>query len=207
VKIAGIDLAGSNKRNTGVCILNEKLKAVCFSVKKDKEIVEIVENANPAIIAIDAPLSLPSGRKSLRKSKIHFRQCDKELWKLGIKFFPITLGPMRLLTKRGIKLKKMLEEKKFRVIEVYPGATQDMLGIPRKQAGLKKLLLGLKKIGIKNLRKNLNGDELDAVTAAYTGFLYLNGNYAAAGNKKEGQIILPSKPFCVKRLGHPKTRI
>jgi predicted nuclease with RNAse H fold len=191
MKILGIDLAGSEKRKTGICILNEKLIANSFFVFSDKEILDLIEKEKPDLIAIDAPLSLPKRRKSLkRKSKIHFRECDRELWKLGIKFFPITLGPMRKLTERGIRLKKILE-KKYKVIEVYPGATQDILKIPRKQKGLRKLKRGLERLGIKILKKNPNGDELDAITSAFTGFLYSKGKYIAIGDEKEGQIILP----------------
>jgi predicted nuclease with RNAse H fold len=191
LKILGIDLAGSKKRKTGICILNEKMEANCFCLFKDREILDLIEKEKPDLIAIDAPLSLPRGRKSLkRKSKIHFRECDRELWKFGIKFFPITLGPMRKLTERGIKLRKILK-KKYKVIEVYPGATQDILKIPRKQKGLKKLKKGLEKLGIKILKENPNGDELDAITSAFTGLLYLKGKYVAIGDKKEGQIILP----------------
>jgi predicted nuclease with RNAse H fold len=191
MKILGIDLAGSEKRKTGICILNEKMEANCFCLFKNREILDLIEKEKPDLIAIDAPLSLPRGRKSLKKkSKIHFRKCDKELWKFGIKFFPITLGPMRKLTERGIKLRKILE-KKYKVIEVYPGATQDILKIPRKQKGLKKLKKGLEKLGIKILKKNPNGDELDAITCAFTGLLYLKGKFVAIGDKKEGQIILP----------------
>ena len=191
MKILGIDLAGSEKRKTGICILNEKMEANCFCLFKDREILDLIEKEKPDLIARDAPLSLPKGRKSLkRKSKIHFRKCDRELWKFGIKFFPITLGPMRKLTERGIKLRKILE-KKYKVIEVYPGATQDILKIPRKQGGLKKLKRGLEKLGIKILKKNPNGDELDAITCAFTGLLYLKRKYIAIGDKKEGQIILP----------------
>jgi predicted nuclease with RNAse H fold len=191
MKILGIDLAGSEKRKTGICILNEKMEANCFCLFKNREILDLIEKEKPDLIAIDAPLSLPRGRKSLKKkSKIHFRKCDRELWEFGIKFFPITLGPMRKLTERGIKLRKFLE-KKYEVIEVYPGATQDILKIPRKQKGLKKLKKGLEKLGIKILKKNPNGDELDAITCAFTGLLYLKGKFVAIGDKKEGQIILP----------------
>ena len=191
MKIIGIDLAGSEKRNTGICILDENLNAKSFILKKDKEILDLVKREKPDLIAIDAPLTLPRGRKSIKKkSNIHFRNCDKELFKLGIKFFPITLGPMRMLTERGIKIRKILE-KKYKVIEVYPGATQDILKIPRKQKGLRKLLNGLKKLGIKIERKKLNGDELDAITAAYTGYLFLKGKAIEIGNKKEGTIIIP----------------
>ena len=190
--ILGIDLAGSERRDTGVCLLDRKLKARCFIVHKDSEIISLVKKTKPKIIAIDAPLSLPKGRKSLKnRSNIHFRECDKALWKLGIKFFPITLGPMRMLTERGIKLKKKLKRLGFNVIEVYPGATQDILGIPRKQKGLEKLKKELEKLGLKFTKQKLTGDELDAATAAYTAWLYLKGKAIAIGDKKEGTIIIP----------------
>lgn len=196
--ILGIDLAGSEKRKTGICILNEELEARPFFLFKDEEILDLVEKIKPKLIAIDAPLSLPRGRKTLkRRSKIHFRQCDRELWHYKIKFFPITLGPMRSLTERGIKLKKILE-KKYKVIEVYPGATQDILGIPRKQKGLKELKNGLEKLGIKIFKKNPNGDELDAITCAFTGFLFLKGETKAIGKKNEGQIIIPKLDKIIK---------
>lgn len=191
MKILGIDLAGSEKRKSGICVLDTNLQAKCFCLFKDNEILDLIEKEKPDLIAIDAPLSLPKGRKSLKKrSKLHFRKCDRELWKLKIKFFPITLGPMRKLTQRGIKLRKILE-KRFKVIEVYPGASQDILKIARKQKGLKKLKKGLEGLGIKILKKKLSGDELDAITAAYTGWLYLKKKFLALGDKKEGLIILP----------------
>ncbi len=191
MKILGIDLAGSEKQKTGICILDEKLEAQCFCLFKDKEILNLIEKIKPKLIAIDAPLTLPKGRKTLkRKSKIHFRECDRELFKLKIKFFPITLGPMRKLTERGIKLRKILE-KNYKVIEVFPGATQDILKIPRKQKGLEKLKGGLEKLGIKILKENPNGDELDAITCAFTGWLYLKDKARSLGNKKEGQIVVP----------------
>jgi len=192
--VIGIDLAGSEKRNTGICILNENLETKYFVVHKDEEILDLIEKFTPDLIAIDAPLSLPKGRKSLdRREKIHFRECDKKLFELGIKFFPITLGPMRMLTKRGIKLRRILEKKGYKVIEVYPGATQDILKIARKNVSLKKLREGLEKLGIKIKieRRELTHDELDAITAAYTGYLHLKGMSVSLGNEDEGTIVIP----------------
>ncbi|MCD6371477.1 MAG: DUF429 domain-containing protein [Candidatus Aenigmarchaeota archaeon] len=189
----GIDLAGSLKRKSGICAMNERLKIILLkTVFEDEEILKIVKQAKPDIIAIDAPLSLPKGRKSLeKKGNIHFRKCDRELWKLGIKFFPITLGPMRKLTQRGIALKKKIEKLGFKVIEVYPGATQDLLNIPRKQKGLRRLARGLIELGIRGIKGSECGDELDAITAAYTGILYLKNEYTSIGDPSEGLIILP----------------
>jgi len=102
---------------------------------------------------------------------------------------------MRMLTKRGIKLRKILEKKGYKVIEVYPGATQDILKVARKNVSLKKLRSGLKKLGIKVERRELTHDELDAVTAAFTGYLHLKGKTISLGDKKEGVIVVPSFEF------------
>lgn len=190
--VAGLDLAGSERRASGICFMDEKLRADFFIIYSNNQIIEEILKRKPKVVAIDAPLSIPKGRKSLEeRSKVHLRECDRELLRLKIKFFPITLGPMRMLTSRGIMIKKELEKYGFHVIEVFPGATQDILNIPRKHQDIKGLLEGLKRIGIKNLRENMNGDELDAVTCAYTALLYLKGNYIALGNEEEGQIIIP----------------
>ena len=189
--IIGIDLAGSTRRKTGICILNNRLIAKTSIVYTDNEIIELVERVKPDLIAIDAPLSLPYGRKSLdEKCDIHFRECDKMLLKMGIKFFPITLGPMRMLTKRGIKLKNILEAKGYNVIEVYPGGAQDILGIPRKSHGLNRLKEGLEKLGIKGICEKVTGDELDAVTAAYVGYLFLKKK-ALLLSGRDGCIVMP----------------
>ena len=111
MSVVGIDLAGTEKRQTGFCIL-DKMKAYTTVVYTDKEIIDKIKEVKPKIITIDAPLSLPKGRKSIEeRTNIHLRECDRELLKRGIKFFPITLGPMRKLTTRGIRLKKILHLK------------------------------------------------------------------------------------------------
>jgi predicted nuclease with RNAse H fold len=192
MKVVGIDLAGVETKKTGFCILDKKLNAKTCILYTDEEITKKVEDVKPKIVAIDAPLALPKGRKSLKeKSNIHLRECDKKLLEMGIKFFPITLGPMRKLTERGIKLRKIFEKKGFKVIETYPGAAQDILKIPRKQKGVKKLKKGLEKLGIKKLNDKMNGDELDAVTCALVGKMYLENNYLAIGDPKEILMILP----------------
>jgi uncharacterized protein len=192
--IVGIDLAGSPKRNTGICLLKGKTVIKYATVYSDSEIISFVEEAKPALIAIDAPLNLPPGRKNIDdRNGEHFRPCDRELLKRGIRFFPITLGPMRSLTVRGIKLKKVLKRKGYRVIEIYPGAAQDVWGIPRKQKGLPKLRRGLEKLGLKGLTKTMNGDELDAVSGAYVGKLFSQNKAEVLGNFKSGAIVVPKK--------------
>jgi len=191
-KVVGIDLAGSPKRDTGICTLKGYHITLCSVIHTDEEILEYIEKANPALITVDAPLHLPPGRKSIEdKNGEHFRPCDRELLRRGIRFFPITLGPMRLLTKRGIQLKRTLNRRGYRVVEVYPGAAQDIWNIGRKQDGLSKLRKGLQRLGIKGLHQEMNGDELDAVTAALVGQWFLNGKAEVLGNFRRGAIIIP----------------
>ena len=192
LKVVGIDLAGSPKRSTGICTLNKDNITSCTVVHTDQEIIDYVEKEKPALIAIDAPLNLPPGRKTIEdKNGEHFRPCDRELLKRGIRFFPITLGPMRLLTKRGIHLRRVLTRRGYPVIEVYPGAAQDIWQTGRKQDGLSKLRKGLEKLGLKGLNSKMNGDELDAVTAALVGLLFLRGKAEVLGNFKRGAIVIP----------------
>jgi hypothetical protein len=188
--IVGLDLAGVENRPSGLCLLRN-MRAETSLVYSDYEVLEKIEESEPEIIAIDAPLSLPAGRESIeQRTNVHLRECDKELLRRGIKFFPVTLGPMRKLTSRGIDLKRILENKRFRVIEVYPGGAQDILGIPRKQQGLDRLMSGLKRVGVRGLNNRMSDHELDAVTCALVGKLYLEGKSVTYGTSDQA-IIMP----------------
>ncbi len=134
-----------------------------------------------------------------QRTKVHLRECDKELLERGIKFFPVTLGPMRKLTSRGITLRRILESKHFKVIEVYPGGAQDILGIPRKQQGLRSLREGLEKLGIKGLKDGMSNHELDAVTCALVGKLFLAGKTITYGTRQQ-TIVMPKWEISCKRI-------
>ena len=188
--VVGVDLAGVENRPSGFCVL-EGMNAKTCLLYTDEEILQKTRKLKPDVIAIDAPLSLPPGRKSIEeRTDIHLRECDRELLKRGIKILPITLGGMRNLTQRGIKLRNILEAEGFRVIEVYPGGAQDVLGIPRKRRGKKNLLEGLKRLGIKGLRGRMSDHELDAVTSAFVGKLFLEGKSETLGDSERG-IVMP----------------
>jgi len=192
MKVTGIDLAGVESRPTGLCIMDDLLCSSTSLLYTDDEILDKTLECAPGVVAIDAPLALPRGRKSLtRRSKIHLRECDRELLRMGIKFFPLTLGPMRYLTERGMRLRAELEKKGLMVIETYPGAAQDILHIPRKGKGIERLAQGLSLAGVRGLNTGLTGDELDAVTCALVGIFYLRGKYRAIGDPDEILMILP----------------
>ncbi|MFQ5951265.1 MAG: DUF429 domain-containing protein [Candidatus Geothermarchaeales archaeon] len=193
--IVGLDLAGSEKRQTGVCLMTESLKCKTELLHTDDEIIGLIKSVKPDLVTIDAPLSLPKGRKSLEKREdVHFRQCDLELRKKGIRFFPLTLGPMRKLTRRGIHLKDKLTDLGLTVIEVYPGGAQDILSLPRQQHDLERLINGLAEMGLKGLRGDMTGHEAHAVTCALVGWLHLRGRSETLGDVEEGVMIMPAPP-------------
>jgi uncharacterized protein len=118
----GIDLAGSPRRPTGMALLDEKLRCRTWVRYLDEEIIADVDLFKPLVVGVDAPLGLPRGRESLEsRGPPHFRECDLELRRRGIRFFPITIGAMRALTERGIRLSKLLRSKGYTVFEDISG--------------------------------------------------------------------------------------
>jgi predicted nuclease with RNAse H fold len=113
--------------------------------------------------------------------------------RMKIKFFPITIGPMRALTVRGMSLMKRLQHRGFAVIETFPGGAQDLLSMPRKQYGLAALQEALMRIGCSGdiKERSLTGDELDAVSCALVAKSYAEGSYLAIGDPSEIMMILP----------------
>jgi predicted nuclease with RNAse H fold len=196
--ILGLDLAGSPRRPTGFCALRGR-RVTVGHLFGDGDILAMVKALAPHLIAIDAPLGLPAGRCCLLNTcacagTTHFRTSDYELRRLGIRFFPITLGPMRQLTQRGMHLKSVLESGGSEVIETYPGAAQDIWGIPR-QRDVPGLRRGLARFRLQGLRRSETSPHiLDAVTCALVGELYLRGAASSLGSPDEALMILPPLP-------------
>lgn len=200
--VVGVDLAGSPRRPTGVCILHGT-KAQAHVALADEEILHAIQTSKPDLVPIDAPLSLPPGRRTIHdRAREHLRECDRELQRRKIKFFPITLGPMRILTERGLALKTEIEKMGYRAVECYPGAAQDIWGIPRQKHDIRGLLRGLTDLGIRGLSTQMTSDELDAVSAAFTGRLFLQGKGEMLGG--EDGILVPK--YLAKKRIHTDTR-
>lgn len=193
----GLDLAGSPHRRTGFCRLGPGLEVATAVLFDDEAIVEAIHRARPALVGIDAPLSLPRGRPSLEAvGPPHFRACDRALRALGIPFFPLTLGPMRLLTARGMDLAERLRADSVPVIETYPGGAQDLLGLPRKGVGERRLQRALVSFGFRGdiARRPLTHDELDAILCGFTSREHLHGRSLVLGTPDEGELVLPRAP-------------
>lgn len=189
--VLGLDLGGVEHKPTGVCVLRG-FKAETFLLSTDKEILGLVKELKPDLAAVDAPLTLPPGRRSMEeRTGRHLRPADEELLRRRIPFFPITLGPMRALTVRGIGLKRRVARLGVGVVEIYPGGAMDVWGIPRAKRNLAGLRRGLTKLGIRGLRADASDHELDAAAGALVGRLFLQGRAEVFGDFRSGAILMP----------------
>jgi predicted nuclease with RNAse H fold len=182
--IVGIDLAGKATNPTGWAMLKNKTISTCH-LHSDEEILKRSINCDPKIIAVDAPLSMPK--------KAAMRKADKEMHKRGYPVFPPRFPAMEKLTLRAIRIVKELTRRRFKVIEVHPTSTRKTLKMPTKD--WKKIQTIFIRIGLEGDLKThvLTPHEIDAVTAALTGHLYIQGKTELIGDEKEGYIVVPSE--------------
>jgi uncharacterized protein YprB with RNaseH-like and TPR domain/predicted nuclease with RNAse H fold len=193
-RIVGIDLTGSERRPTGWA-LTDGAEAYTKCLRTDDELVSATLEARPDLVSIDSPLSLPEGVTDpdvLGGAPI-YRKCELALKRMGISVFWCLLPTMKGLTTRGMLLAQRLRDAGLTVIESYPGAAQDMLGIPRKGASLEELKWGLHRVGITGpfLTAKVSHDEVDAITSALVGLFYLADEYIGLGTPAEDYLIVP----------------
>ena len=196
-KVVGIDLCAAEYRATGWALLSGPVTHTKL-VRTDDEIFHETIQQRPDIISIDSPLTLPIGRCCTKDScecraKGILRECERTLWRRGVRVFPCLLPSMQKLTERGMRLAKRFRKHGYEVIESYPGAAQDIMRIPRKKSSELDLAQGLGSFGVKGsfLVDRVTHDELDAITSGIVGYFYLAGQYEGLGNKREDYLIIP----------------
>lgn len=196
-KVIGIDLCAAEHRLTGWALLSGAATQTKL-VKTDDEIFKETIRHQPDIISIDSPLTLPIGRCCTSdtcecRAKGILRECERTLWRRGVRVFPCLLPSMQKLTERGIRLAQRFRKHGYTVIESYPGAAQDIMRIPRKKSSELDLAQGLASFGVKGnfLVERVTHDELDAITSGIVGYFYLAGQYEGLGNKREDYLIIP----------------
>ena len=182
--IIGIDLAGVEKNPTGWALWKNKVISTCH-LYENQEILEHLTKFEPTLITIDAPLSLPK--------KGTMRKADREMYRHGYPVFPPRFPAMEKLTLRAMKIAQQIKREKLHIIEAHPTSTRKALKIPTKD--WKKIQNIFIHMGLKGDLETriLTSHEIDAVTAALTGYLYLQEKTELIGDGEEGYIIVPTK--------------
>lgn len=197
--VVGIDLSGGPKRPTGWALLTGP-EVRTAALRTDSEILAHTVAAKPNLVSIDAPLSLPEGRTSVEDSdpgRLEYgitRHAERLLRSRGVNTYPALIQSMQSLTARGIRLAETLRSKGIPVIESFPGAMQDILGMPRKGLSLPALKLSLHDYGLTDnfLQREMIHDEIDAISSAIVGQTFWSGYFEPLGNEAEGYLIVPS---------------
>jgi predicted nuclease with RNAse H fold len=174
------------------------------------EVLTLVVQARPLLVAVDAPLFLPRGWGCLdwpcscgrcTAPPTARRQAELALAARGLGlFWTSKRGLLRPLVLWAMALRQALEAQGWPVIEVYPYAAKvRLLGRPPAakatrrgrawtQGGLARLVSGLPSPE----QRLLGHDALDALLAAYTGLLWWRGQAEALGDPGEGVIVVPA---------------
>ncbi len=210
MSVVGIDLSASSKKpSTYLALDNEGAVGDIGSFKAMEELLSLLEQRGPSLVAIGAPLSLPSGLCCLEEScpcslpeGRKGRVAEEDLASNGIGcFYTNKRSIIVKLIYRAIEVRTELEQRGQSVIEAYPYATKVKLfngKVPAKSKpeSLMFLRRRLPEIvaGLGPYAKDLNHDRCDAVLTAYTGLLSQVGLTEKVGCEEEGYITIPVGP-------------
>jgi predicted nuclease with RNAse H fold len=203
----GIDLT-AGQRPSSLAALDEAPHLLAHGeALTNADIREWITAYSTTVVAIDAPLGLPLGLCCLEPScdcqpagPGSGRACERALSKLGIGcYYTTKRSIIKTMVIRAITLKAALEADGHSVIEIYPHASRVRLfgKLPKKttpdgrsatQCKLMHLVSGLPSPE----DDLLNHDALDAVLAAYTGWLFGQGRALPLGDPAEGLLYVPA---------------
>jgi predicted nuclease with RNAse H fold len=211
MSVLGIDLRASHKKPSSIAVLDTQSHLTeLSSFYEDDELTKLVDDLQPDLVAIGAPLNLPSGFCCLDQTcDCRFSVSDRkgrllelELAKMGISCFYTNKGSIiRDLIYRGIHLSKILRESGHQVIEVYPHATKMLLfgdKVPPKNSAISvSYVIGHLTPLVSGMEKHaddLDRNTCDAIINAYTGQLHSQSKTDVLGDPDEGILVLPKLP-------------
>ncbi len=164
-----------------ICGIDVGVKESFVAVVEGREVIylgklEKLEKCEAC--GIDAPLSYEEP----------FRDCERELLKMGIPVIPLNTPFMRIIHERALEITKKLN---CRIFEVYPYATRKLLGFAyNKKSKAGRKLISEKLREYFDFDAELNEHEIDALTAALTVKLFFEGKAREVG--KKCKILVPS---------------
>ena len=211
MSVLGVELRASRKKPSSIAILDPQSHLTeLSSFYEDDELIKLVHDIQPDLVAIGAPLNLPSGFCCLDQTcECRFsvpnrkgRLLELELAKMGISCFYTNKGSIiRELIYRGILLSQILRDAGHNVIEVYPHATKMLLfgdKVPPKNSSVSvSYIIGHLTPLVSGMEKHaddLDRNSCDAIINAYTGQLHAQSDTDILGDPEEGILVLPKLP-------------
>jgi predicted nuclease with RNAse H fold len=187
--IFGIDYGAKNSGFTRVFAGKDEENLCCYRIEKGKDtdqwLSELIEEQKPALIAIDAPLSLPGVYQKLKGfTDFFYRHCDRELGAMS----PMFLGG---LSARAMKLRSQYPHVNF--IESYPSAFVKTYYPAQHQLYKKDYSAFLEQHGqdlINDVDMLQSNHDLDAIICWHIGKKYLDQNTKVFGKPEEGLIYV-----------------
>jgi predicted nuclease with RNAse H fold len=170
MRLIGIDLAARTTNVSGIATYEDG-RIRTYSVYSDENILEIIKNFKPDVVAIDAPLVVVDKP---------FRSAEKEMQQLGYKLLPLNMPDMLDLAKRASSIKYAVENI-TKLIECHSSSTKKALNVNNTKE--------LKNVKFLNIVKNEH--ESDAIFAVVTALFFKENNYDSFGDDEEGYIIIP----------------
>lgn len=213
----GIDLAGVERNETGVALLHDGRLTLLTSAWGDAEILTLVSYAGPcATVAINAPLTLPSGRCCLyddcrcrHDPGTRSRRAERDLGRMKVPTLASAL--IKILARRGIALAVTLRATGHKPLEVYPFATLKLLGLPtagkRTRLGRRRIHDALQPLVPGLDHRDASEHQLDAVVCAYTAHLWRTARARTVGCPDEGLMVIPdTEAFAApaRRVAEPR---
>jgi predicted nuclease with RNAse H fold len=205
----GLDPTSSESKPSGWAVLGGSAELLGVGdVGGDAEIISLSERWRPEVVAIDSPLFLPRGLSCLDEPCPHAsckkwtgekRVAEQKLSRQGISLYWTTRKAIiKPMIRRVMALRSTLEARGITVIEVYPYAAKVRLWgkpIPKKTTPVGRLWLRerLEEVvrGLAEYEGRLGHDQLDAIVAAYTAYLYDRDLAEGVGDPDEGLIWVP----------------
>jgi len=181
----GVDVGGRRKGFDVALIDDREVLLLCSGLDRDG-VIEVVESARPAVVAVDCPRCCANQGESTRAGE---RQLARAI--CGIRWTPdesrVRTNPYYAWIVAGLALYAALAERHIDVIEVFPTASWTRWhgrrdGQPRstwtKQA--------LATLGLGGVPARTNQDQRDAIASAITG-----RQYSLGLTETIGEIVVP----------------
>ncbi len=200
--ICGIDMASAKPSTLAFIDDKFNIETLVDYGELTQGFIAKLTDSNVSVVAIDSPLGFPNGMCCLEDSCLckplngNGRLAERELSKMGISSYYTTKKTIiKPMIYKAIKWAKMLRHYGFTVIEIYPYATKVRLfgkPVPSKTKQLLLLKELVSRLGFpSDIISKCNHDQIDAILAAYTGLLYIQGHTDEVGQEAESTIVIP----------------